>query len=351
MSNNEMVSVPRELLERIAHWGSVTWPDKNQLRALLAEPMPPAVGEPVPEYFVAACDKFEWTAKEALRFYAEGKHFDVVDGHTRILCTGAIASHALKGIDGEYADMKGIEPADGEPEVLATVDAHGTMLRSSKPLRSVELVNRAHVTRLQAEVSHLRQHKNDYMEAAEETRRALQSDLDALKAQPQGEPVAAQKYDDTLLPFLALMRKELHANVGKGDRPGWLTMSSDNCLLEIFYHLGKLQKSVKNRDAAGMTEYAADVANMCMMLLDICGVLAFIEQPAPVAVVMPEREVLRDLIAQAIGGDTYDCTRVWSAWGVGTMSEDDFISFIDQEDRLYEIADACLDEVARLNSL
>ncbi|MBP5055327.1 hypothetical protein [Pseudomonas chlororaphis] len=104
-------------------------------------------------------------------------------------------------------------------------------------------------------------------------------------AQPQGEPVAAQKYDDTLLPFLALMRKELHANVGKGDRPGWLTMSSDNCLLEIFYHLGKLQKSVKNRDAAGMTEYAADVANMCMMLLDICGVLAFIEPPAPVAVV------------------------------------------------------------------
>lgn len=74
------------------------------------------------------------------------------------------------------------------------------------------------------------------------------------------------------------------------------------------------------------------------------------EQPAPVAVVMPERVVLRDIIAQAIGGDAYDCIRVWSAWGVGTMSDDDFIPIVDQEERLYEIADACLDEVTRLNT-
>ncbi|WP_330208976.1 hypothetical protein [Pseudomonas sp. Z13] len=102
-------------------------------------------------------------------------------------------------------------------------------------------------------------------------------------SQPQGEPVA-QKYDDTLLPFVALMRKELHANAGKGDRPGWLGMSSDTCLLEIIYHFGKLQKAVKKGDADGMAEYAADVANMCMMILDICGALAFVEKPAPVAV-------------------------------------------------------------------
>lgn len=89
----------------------------------------------------------------------------------------------------------------------------------------------------------------------------------------------AQKYDDTLLPFVALMRKELHANAGKGDRPGWLAMSSDTCLLEIIYHFGKLQASVKRGDGDGMAEYGADVANMCMMLLDICGVLARVEQP------------------------------------------------------------------------
>lgn len=83
----------------------------------------------------------------------------------------------------------------------------------------------------------------------------------------------AQKYDDTLLPFVALMRKELHANAGKGDRPGWLEMSSDTCLLEIIYHFGKLQASVKRGDEDGIREYGADVANMCMMLSDICGLL------------------------------------------------------------------------------
>lgn len=101
-----------------------------------------------------------------------------------------------------------------------------------------------------------------------------------LYTRPAEQPT--QKYDDTLLPFVALMRKELHANAGKGDRPGWLAMSSDTCLLEIIYHFGKLQASVKRGDGDGMAEYAADVANMCMMLLDICGVLAFVENPAPV---------------------------------------------------------------------
>ncbi|MGN8120389.1 hypothetical protein ACTJK9_01360 [Pseudomonas sp. 22082] len=72
--------------------------------------------------------------------------------------------------------------------------------------------------------------------------------------------------------------------------------------------------------------------------------------PAPVAVVLPDRELLRDKIAEAIGGDTYDCTRVWAAWGVGTMDQDDFVQLIEQEDRLYEIVDACLDATAALNT-
>lgn len=83
----------------------------------------------------------------------------------------------------------------------------------------------------------------------------------------------AEKYDDVLNPFVALMRKELHANADKGDRPGWLLMSSDTALLEIIYHFGKLQASVKRGDEDGIREYAADVANMCMMLTDVCACL------------------------------------------------------------------------------
>jgi len=90
----------------------------------------------------------------------------------------------------------------------------------------------------------------------------------------QGEPVVVpDKYDDVLLPFLSLMRNELHANAGKGDRPGWLVMTPGECLLEIYYHLGKLQKGVKDGNSMWIKEYAADVANMSMMLTDICACL------------------------------------------------------------------------------
>lgn len=80
-------------------------------------------------------------------------------------------------------------------------------------------------------------------------------------------------YAEVLAPFLNMMNAELHANSGKGDRPGWLAMDRKTALLEIFYHLAKLQKATKDDDLAGIREYAADVANMAMMLADICGVL------------------------------------------------------------------------------
>jgi len=81
------------------------------------------------------------------------------------------------------------------------------------------------------------------------------------------------KYDDVLVPFVSMMRKELHANAGKGDRAGWLEMDRSTALLEIYHHLAKLQKAVKNDDVLGIREYAADVANMAMMAVDVCGYL------------------------------------------------------------------------------
>lgn len=92
------------------------------------------------------------------------------------------------------------------------------------------------------------------------------------------------KYGNVLRPFVRLMANELHANAGKGDRPGWLSMTREVALLEIYYHLAKLQKAMK-RDTVivdEVQEYAADVANMAMMALDICGGLE-VEQQAPAA--------------------------------------------------------------------
>lgn len=82
------------------------------------------------------------------------------------------------------------------------------------------------------------------------------------------------KYGGVLAPFLELMETELHANAGKGDRPGWLTMSPAVGMLEIYYHAAKLQRAVKDGDMPHIREHAADVANMAMMLLDVCGGLA-----------------------------------------------------------------------------
>jgi len=119
------------------------------------------------------------------------------------------------------------------------------------------------------------------------------------------------KYDEVLKPFLQLMDRELRANAGKGDRPGWLSMSTDTCLLEIIYHFGKLQASVKRGDIDGITEYAADVANMSMMLVDICGALPDQRHETPeIDLLNAENEALRvalESCADELEGQVIQC--------------------------------------------
>lgn len=80
-------------------------------------------------------------------------------------------------------------------------------------------------------------------------------------------------YMDVLDPFTRMMLEELRANSSKGDRPGWLSMSKEQAVLEIYYHTAKLQRAVYNREPEKIREFAADVANHAMMVADICGVL------------------------------------------------------------------------------
>lgn len=110
--------------------------------------------------------------------------------------------------------------------------------------------------------------------------RGLAQAHDKMRTALESQPVAAAgdavralsgKYSDVLAPFVCRMERELHANAGKGDRPGWLAMSADTALLEIYYHVAKLQKAVRDEGGDLIAEHAADVANMAMMLLDVCG--------------------------------------------------------------------------------
>ncbi len=56
-------------------------------------------------------------------------------------------------------------------------------------------------------------------------------------------------------------------------------------------------------------------------------------------------EIQRALVAEL--GDTYDCTRVWSAWSYGTMDEDDFVPVLD---RLEELIDSIEHAVIRAST-
>ena len=87
------------------------------------------------------------------------------------------------------------------------------------------------------------------------------------------------KYAEVLRPFVALMEKELHANSHKGDREGWLQMTEEHALGEIEYHVSKLSTAMADMNPNGVREYAADVANLCMMLLDIGGQLKVAATP------------------------------------------------------------------------
>ena len=56
---------------------------------------------------------------------------------------------------------------------------------------------------------------------------------------------------------------------------------------------------------------------------------------------MPSREAIQDVISAALG-DALLCTRVWAAWAVDTMTEDDFQNAADDPAWVSEFTDAIL---------
>lgn len=104
-------------------------------------PSLPAAGSaelPYQDGIAEELERSDWTPIEALQWYAAGKHFDVVDGRTRIIDTGAVASNALKHASLDYLELKG----DAElSELRAALSA-----QQSAPERvsvPVELLRRA----------------------------------------------------------------------------------------------------------------------------------------------------------------------------------------------------------------
>lgn len=77
--------------------------------------------QPYPHGIAEDLERSDWAPLEALQWYAAGKHFDVADGRTRIIDTGAVASNALKHASLAYLELKG----DAElSELRAALSAH-----------------------------------------------------------------------------------------------------------------------------------------------------------------------------------------------------------------------------------
>ncbi|WDG45715.1 hypothetical protein [Pseudomonas chlororaphis] len=183
MSNNEMVSGSRELLERVATeadymlgFSCAANYDEcrgavDELIALLAAPVP--VWNPHPaEANLAAL----------------------------LILLAQSGVKVSGGIGDEPWIVEPVPPAGGEPKVLGySVKGNRYAIRLTKGEllglcesytgdALIELVDRAHVTRLQAALRTEVEAGDSWKREAQD----LRAELDALKAQPQGEPVAFQ---------------------------------------------------------------------------------------------------------------------------------------------------------------
>jgi hypothetical protein len=142
-------------------WAWELW----QARSALAEPVSPDGGEvEVLELLAKAATPGPWGV-------ANKRYGGVIrGGPMQTFTNGSAQSQIVMCCGAEWMEPGQLErnaeyiAAANPSAILALLDDH-----------------RTHVTRLQAEVSHLRQHKNDYMEAAEETRKALQAEVERLK--------------------------------------------------------------------------------------------------------------------------------------------------------------------------
>lgn len=353
MSNNGMVSVPRADLEQaLGENHRAAQGAKSRLRALLAAPDPLWNPHPVQVRLAALL---------------------ILLAQSGVKVSG--------GIGGEPWAVEPVPPAGGEPEVVCYAtrlnggwkevsffreerfevqSRHGVQVR--------ELVDRAHVTRLQTDFD---RRCDAILEELGGERDALQAELDALKA-AQGEPSKGSgslNFDGLLAEFHAAVWEAAADEDGKTDYD-MAGVEIAKKLQAMFRANGAqpqgepvavvavprktLDDTVASMLAAGLVPEATTLA----MLATAC------EQPAPVAVVLPDPvgqvvefgKGLKEVSwakgkMPAIGSKLY--TSATSLMLPARRTANDFQSKNAQYDCAGALADtwnACLDEVARLNT-
>lgn len=121
-----------------------------------------------------------------------------------------------------------------------------------------------------------------------------------------------------------------------------------------YYNMAKLQAYGAQQREAGRRERDAEIeAHMkrCDEMRDALYAMkqeleaALARQPVSEGLTEAQRIAVRDAVAESLTG-VYYCGRVWSAWGVGTMSEDDFTLAAEDDGVLDGIVDAAIGALA-----
>lgn len=102
------------------------------------------------------------------------------------------------------------------------------------------------------------------------------------------------------------------------------------------YTLAEIKAKIASNDYSAEMLLQHAMLQHAMLLLDSASLSANAGEPRNAI----DRDALIDAIAQGLHG-TWHCTRVWEAWHVGTMSQDDFEP-VDESETPTEIADAVL---------
>ena len=232
--------------------------------------------QPYPHGIAEDLERSDWAPLEALQWYAAGKHFDVADGRTRIIDTGAVASNALKHASLAYLELKG----DAElSELRAALSAQQSApkapegrecpryvcrkckqeTRPPEPYKAYVLCDCGYMTA--ATIALAPSAKNEAVEVSvpvellERLETWVTDDCSALEelrallaSHGQGEQ---HPDDDAVDRFAEAMKAKLARSREKG-RHGWQTASAAHLSSLLYHHMYKADP--------------LDVANLAMML-------------------------------------------------------------------------------------
>jgi hypothetical protein len=137
---------------------------------------------------------------------------------------------------------------------------------------------------------------------------------------------------------------DVSATAGHAEAAGWREPADNEILALNRGEIHFSESPTKFPEAGHGTQYHAGAPGVLSFARAAIALAKARQAEPPLA--DDGREAVRTAIAEALG-DAMDCTRVWEAWRVGTMTDRDFSLVAEDDGRLSEITDAAITAFAR----